>query len=235
MMTDGFPALLGTPIGKEAALAIEAFLKDEVLLGVNGPKEVSILFREARSKRGVGVDWVPGHSAVCYEASADSLVASPLLADESVRWLRGDSDEDLALCERIMNEFAHEIHVLNASSAGALAARRLKENSGKFMVLERNNGDVCAFVASMRSTPRYGVITGVFTDQAYRRKGCARRAVSAMGHALLKEKERLALFADADNVGPNALYVSLGFTALSTMQLWELPAAAKKDETKEES
>ena len=208
-------------ISAQAALALEAFLKDEDLSGVNGPDAVSEAFAKARMTRDPTAEWVPGHGAICYEASPASLKPVPLQEGETIRWLE-KNENDLKLCESLVHEFATEISVLNSQDAGALAARRLKEGAGKMLVLEKDN-DVCAYVASFRSTEKYGVITGVFTAIPWRRQSCARRAVSAMCHNLLQDKELLALFADPNEVGPNALYVSLGFSAVSTMRLWELP------------
>ena len=220
MLTDGFPVLLAVPTTTKAALALEGYL-GKGLLGINGPEDAAKAFKEAHC-----AEWVPELKLVCYEATKESLTTTPLLSGERIRWLKGDNDADLALLTTLIDDFSDAVH---QRPSGHLAARRLKEGTAKFLVLQNQDNAVCSLAASARTTPRYAVITSVFTPAPWRRKGCARRTVSAIATALLEEKEKLALFADADEIGPNLLYSSLGFSPVNTMQAWK-PSPPADDE-----
>jgi len=222
MRTEGFPVLLAVPTSVEAALAVEAHFADEVLRGVNGPEEASAAFFKARAERDGALTWEAGHRMICYETSPTSLQTVALRPDETVRCLSGDSAADLALVKELIDDFSKAV---GSRVAGEFAQRRLEQGTAKFLVLQHGD-DVCSLVASARSTPRYAVITSVYTLPSWRRKGCASRAVSAMATRLLEDKERAALFADANKEGPNKLYVSLGFAPINTMQVWEPPGSS---------
>merc|ERR1712167_547074 len=105
---------------------------------------------------------------------------------------------------------------------GANAARRLRTRGrgAKMMVLEGENAQPRCLVSSARETDQFAVVNTVFTPAEWRRKGCAARAVGAACKVLLEEKPRIALFADANAVGPNSLYQQLGFAVTNTSQSW---------------
>lgn len=221
MHTEGHAVLLAVPASPVAVRALEEHLQTHQLpKGVNGPDAAAELFACLRSSRGLHPPWCLSVSLVLYELQgAAALAPTAQRHDERLRVLAG-SEEDVSLVTGLAQMFAAELRLDDNS---ATVGRRLRTlgTGANMMVLEGHEGDVKCLVTSARETEDYAVINNVFTLPASRRQGCATRAIHrACTEVLLRRKKGVALFADADDLGPNLLYQSLGFCRKGTTQGW---------------
>ncbi|KAJ7255975.1 hypothetical protein C8J57DRAFT_1437048 [Mycena rebaudengoi] len=74
--------------------------------------------------------------------------------------------------------------------------------------------DIASIVAFTRNSDTFATISKVFTNPAWRRKGCAERLVRRVCKHLLLTKESVALFVAHDNPAATNVYHRVGFLGL---------------------
>ncbi|KAJ7188934.1 hypothetical protein C8R46DRAFT_1157739 [Mycena filopes] len=170
---------------------------------------------------------VQGYEEPYYHAKLSYLprrllppVRSKTLFPELVYELRPAVESDLEVVASLCYQFAADSPPFTLTHDAAIKEAAILIRSQQIWVHGMRfagdvHDDIASIVAFTRNSENVATITKVFTNPAWRRRGCAERLVRRVCKHLLATKQSVALFVAHDNPAATKVYDRVGFLGLN--------------------
>ncbi|KAI0778440.1 hypothetical protein BD413DRAFT_466339 [Trametes elegans] len=134
--------------------------------------------------------------------------------------LRLARPSDVLKAAHLCREFAaaSEPYILSEAQALQVAGMLVRNHQLWVCVIQEpgSSPDIACIVASTRTTDSIAAITKVFTNPAWRNRGCAGRLVRHVCEHLLQSKESVVLYVAHSNPAAARVYEQVGFVNVSS-------------------